>query len=385
MNNNQKPLRTHSRSFPKPLPRVANEFVAILAITLKPGTCKHYKTSLRAFYAFLENHRCPVKSVTRKHMTLWFTHLKEKKLSAPARAAYITCIRSYFYCLFEQQLLDTKPDNLIRQADIPRRPTYLPRPLPPEVDLELQQRFSNSDDPLQKGLLLMRNTGIRIGELISLPYHCVRTDLLHNSFLKVPLGKLDNERLVPLDEKTSALIEQIQAQGSASRMFLFENTHAKKVSYNSFRQSLNHAAQGIILPEPITTHRLRHTYATTLLTLGVSLQAIMRLLGHRDFNMTLRYADVTLNTIREEFFDALSQTQKIYAVNNTLSDQSNFQPLLAVSDLIAWLSKARNPTNSSISKQAQLLMRRLSRIKDDLQYLTNKIPPHSHTPEKLAG
>jgi integrase len=212
----------------------------------------------------------------------------------------------------------------------------------------------------------MRNTGMRIGELISLPYQCVRTDLQRNNFLKVPLGKLDNERLVPLDTQTFALIEEIQAQKPSPRTFLFEIAHKKKVSYNNFRQSLQHATHDIVLPEPITSHRLRHSYATSLLSAGMSLQAIMRLLGHRDINMTLRYADVTLDTVRKEFFEANTKTQARYAQTHKLNPKI-FDPIPAVIDLIAWLKKIRSTESIPQKTQAQRLINRTQNLKNDLE------------------
>ena len=56
----------------------------------------------------------------------------------------------------------------------------------------------------------MRKTGIRVGELADLPYHCVHQDSKTNHFLKVPLGKLDSERMVPLDDSALELIEKLQ-------------------------------------------------------------------------------------------------------------------------------------------------------------------------------
>jgi integrase len=59
--------------------------------------------------------------------------------------------------------------------------------------------MENSDSIYHQGLLLMRLTGLRIGELCSLERNCIRRDHLNNCFLKVPLGKLNTERLVPMD------------------------------------------------------------------------------------------------------------------------------------------------------------------------------------------
>ena len=52
------------------------------------------------------------------------------------------------------------------------------------------------------GILLMRRTGLRIGELRNLTLDCLEEDLYGNHFMKVPLGKLNNERVIPLDPET---------------------------------------------------------------------------------------------------------------------------------------------------------------------------------------
>ena len=54
----------------------------------------------------------------------------------------------------------------------------------------------------------------------------------------------------------------------------------------------------------IVPHQLRHTYATCLLRAGVSLPALMRLLGHHNANMTLIYVEVTQLDIHREYHAA---------------------------------------------------------------------------------
>lgn len=58
----------------------------------------------------------------------------------------------------------------------------------------------------------MRWTGLRVGELSKLPRDCLKTDIKGNTFLKVPLGKLNTERLVPLNPKIIELIHKIKTQ-----------------------------------------------------------------------------------------------------------------------------------------------------------------------------
>jgi hypothetical protein len=60
-------------------------------------------------------------------------------------------------------------------------------------------------------------------------------------------------------------------------------------------------------------HR-RHTYATELLHLGVSLPALMQLLGHKHINMTLRYLRITQPDLQREFYRAIQNRAQRHSV-----------------------------------------------------------------------
>src|SRR5262249_51217533 len=89
-------------------------------------------------------------------------------------------------------------EPLVLSDDFPPIKHYLPRPISLEDDALLQQHLRNRDDLFSNALLLLRSTGMRIGELFNLPADC----LLHLDndqwALHVPLGKLHTERLVPI-------------------------------------------------------------------------------------------------------------------------------------------------------------------------------------------
>ena len=55
----------------------------------------------------------------------------------------------------------------------------------------------------------MRATGMRIGELTMLELDCVHEVPGSGAWLKVPLGKLLTERMVPIDEETVEIIDRI--------------------------------------------------------------------------------------------------------------------------------------------------------------------------------
>ena len=59
-------------------------------------------------------------------------------------------------------------------------------------------------------------------------------------------------------------------------------------------------------------HRLRHTWASEMLRCGMSLPALMQLMGHKDIRMTLRYLKVTQPDLQREFYKARQNTVQPY-------------------------------------------------------------------------
>ena len=131
--------------------------------------------------------------------------------------------------------------------------------------------------------------------------------------LHVPLGKLHTERLVPADAEVRRLVARIQALRALappahlahSEGFLLpRSTGPTKTFYKSLRGDLAAAAKRAGCSGSVTPHRLRHSFATEMLRLGVSPPALMQLLGHKDIRMTLRYVEVTQLDLQREFHTA---------------------------------------------------------------------------------
>lgn len=210
---------------------------------------------------------------------------------------------------------DAPPRRLIFRTDLPRPPRLLPRYLPVDADRKLTAALAQSSCRLAAdALLVQRACGLRIGELLDLELDCVHEIPGQGSWLKVPLGKLNSERMIPLDDQVLTLVDRIAATRSPGRPIVHPRTgapadflfthHGKRLSQNAVRKELNRAAHSAGLGH-ITPHQLRHTYATALINAGVSLQALMALLGHVSTQMSLRYAHLFDHTVRTEYERAL--------------------------------------------------------------------------------
>lgn len=211
---------------------------------------------------------------------------------------------------------DAPARKLVFRSDHPRQPRLLPRYVPVDADRRLSAALEASTYRLAAdALLLARSVGLRIGELLDLELDCVHEIPRHGAWLKVPLGKLDTERMVPLDDETVALIDRITATRSVGKplphprtgqptQFLFTH-HGRRLSQNALRAELARSANTAGIGH-VTPHQLRHTYATALVNAGVSLQALMALLGHASAEMSLRYAHLFDTTVRAEYERALN-------------------------------------------------------------------------------
>jgi hypothetical protein len=132
--------------------------------------------------------------------------------------------------------------------------------------------------------------------------------------------------------------------------------------------ALRKACHNLTTPEPITSHRLRHTYATTLLAGGMSLVAIMRLLGHRDYRMTLRYAAITDETVVTEYHTALRANEQRYALPSPSAAPSSRDPLVQLLDVIRFVQKTTRD-KALDSRRTNVLVKRIRRLHADIKRL----------------
>ncbi|MGC8635218.1 MAG: tyrosine-type recombinase/integrase [Candidatus Limnocylindrales bacterium] len=310
-------------------PPLAAAFAAYLErkrATCVPRTVSCLATRLAHFGRFLAAVDPALTSLAlldrRRHIEPYLVALTDTlntKTGAPIsvadRARRVYAVANFLTEITEWGWADAPPRRLLFRSDIPRLPRPLPRYLPPDADRRLGEALAASPNRLAAdALLLARACGLRIGELLDLELDCVHEVPGQGFWLKVPLGKLDTERMVPLDGEIVALLDRIVATRSPGRPlphprtgrpadFLFTH-YGRRLSQHVLREELARAADAAGLGH-VTPHALRHTYATALVNAGVSIQALMALLGHVSAEMSLRYGRLFDATVRAEYERAL--------------------------------------------------------------------------------
>lgn len=351
-------------------------------IACKSSTIATYICNLKNFCAFL-NAKFHVDTVTSKQIasidktTLdsYLINLHQQQLAPFSCVHRFLAVRKYLAWEVERGFIVQSALHNFDRSRLPKVPDYLPRPLSSETDRLLLNRLRNSCAPYAKTFLLLRLTGLRISELINLTNDCVITTAKNEHFLKVPLGKMDNERLVPLCNEAFLIIQNLKAsrgihgkhqnpkrligiKGTVSHVYRLLDAQFKKFTSDISDQN-----------KPITFHRLRHTYATSLLSGGVSIVSIMKLLGHRRIEMSLRYAQITPTHLRNEYLRALAALESQFIRKETSTPNhgiTHVAPAEIINQLAAFVKK-ESRVNTPSRKN---LVRRLTRLATEIQ-ITN--------------
>ena len=180
-----------------------------------PDSARQYRGAARHFLIYLgEDHPavCSLNQLRRDpHILGWFAHLRSH--TPPLAQAVYVCRLLFLRSILEELAWTAQlPDlaHLIRREDIPRIPQRLPRPLTAEQDRLIQQELLRRNDLPANVFLLLRHTGMRIGECADLSYDCLHNVGPDRWAIHVPLGKLKTERMVPVDSFVCELVQRLR-------------------------------------------------------------------------------------------------------------------------------------------------------------------------------
>jgi len=225
-------------------------------------------------------------------------------------------LRSGFGWAYREGLIDSDPAARLEKVKVPRRD---PRPLTEEQAETLLAAIPSTHRRNRLLFYLLYETGMRVGEALGIHVGHVHPNATDGGYIRV-VGKGDEERIVPLIDapRTVRLLRShLKAIGKVGPLFGGDPSKggrpAEALDYTTvlhhFERYLSTARRR--RPdlferemEAVTIHRLRHSYATTKLQEGVSLQAVRKLMGHKNLQTTLRYAETDMESIKQELVEA---------------------------------------------------------------------------------
>jgi integrase len=321
----------------EPIRRIMLAWLRAKQPVVKASSIRNLASHLVAFGEYLSRHHPNLTNLAqleRAHIEAYCAWLPtrswrgqracDRRIGAHSVIAGLVAVRGFLDDITAWGWAEVPTRRLMFAGDIPRPPRQLPRALAPDVDAALMAAIGTLPDRFARiGLTVMRGAGLRLGELLDLELDCVVDYGRAGTWLKVPLGKLNSERSVPLDQATQRAITEWTAHRGTQRAlphprggrmveFLFVE-RGRRPGHARIERGLADAVAAAGLTDPdgaplhVTSHQLRHTFATAFANAGMSIQAIMALLGHRTPEMTLRYATLASPALRAAYETAMGR------------------------------------------------------------------------------
>ncbi len=230
----------------------------------------------------------------------WLAERAHQGLARSSTARAFSSVRSFFRFLDKNKLAHNASIGMLQTPKLPRS---VPKALS-EADMEEvldtapeQERAPWIDRRDAAVLLLLYGAGLRIAEALGLTKGMVETLLSGGQDTLALTGKGNKTRIVPLLPQTLEALATyrdscpyLAALGPNHAFFL--GARGGPLDPAIIQKRVREIRQYLGLPDSVTPHALRHSFATHLLGAGGDLRTIQELLGHASLSTTQRYTDV---------------------------------------------------------------------------------------------
>ncbi|MEM9716890.1 MAG: site-specific tyrosine recombinase XerD [Pseudomonadota bacterium] len=275
------------------------------------NTSLGYGRDLKDFAHFLSKRSLGLDAASRGDVEDYLISLDDAGMAASTRARRLSAIRQFYKFAYEERIVDSNP---AAQIQGPKHRRKLPKTLDEDIVIRLleaaQKTGRSKSDRLRNTCLmqLLYATGMRVSELVSLPATAVRGE----PEMILVKGKGGKERMVPISDTARAATAVWLADRDAKEdyslfaekrpsPFLFPSSskegHLTRVGFYLILKEISVIAG--VDPTLVTPHRLRHAFATHLLSNGADLRVIQVLLGHADISTTEIYTHVADEHLRD--------------------------------------------------------------------------------------
>lgn len=278
---------------------------------LSEHTVQAYRSDIAGFTTFLDgyygSHDWVWIDIDRLAIRAYLSHLTASALKKRSIARKLSAVRSFFRFLQREGVVTANPARHVRA---PRQGRVLPGYL---TQREMSQLFAlaarGSDGPGWRGardralLEILYSAGLRLSEAHGLSM----LDLdLEASRVKVR-GKGRKERIVPVGRHA---LSALQVYGrERARQFgppapadpLFVSERGVRLSRRQIQRIVTRFISLVAEESGLSTHSVRHSFATHLLDEGADLMAIKELLGHASLSTTQMYAHTSRERLREVY------------------------------------------------------------------------------------
>lgn len=283
---------------------------------LSPHTVAAYRRDLTEFSAFLDRYFNGPDwgwgGVDRLALRAFLGHLSRRGLARRTIARKLSAVRSFFRFLHREELVEANPARAVRSPKIERMlPGWLTRP-------ETERLFALAENRSAEGTFrgirdhaiveVFYATGMRLSELHGLNADSI--DLVADQVLV--RGKGRKERIVPLGRAAVHALRRyeprrdavLRARPDADRRALFLSERGGRLTRRQIQSIVRRFLDAAADDAGLSTHALRHSFATHLLDNGADLLAVKELLGHASLSTTRIYTHTSRERLKRVYNQA---------------------------------------------------------------------------------
>lgn len=269
-----------------------NWILAKISAGLAPGSIENYRHYLRVNIAPYFSSQ-DIKKIQKEDIEKMQRELSRKH-NAKGANNIMAVVKSIFKDAHRDGYLVRNPAEYIPKLKEPPRPdTYWTKP---EIDQFLK---SNIGNPLYDFFLLALNTGLRLGELGALQWDRVDFSLNQISVTRTrdksgvrETTKSNLRRIVPMNSVSRACLLKLFKTRTASP-FVFTKADGEWIDIHHVYRDLIKAKKKALITSKLSTHGLRHTFASQFMMNGGNIFDLQKILGHADLKETQRYAHLS--------------------------------------------------------------------------------------------
>jgi integrase/recombinase XerC len=281
---------------------------------VSPNTIRAYTRDLAEFTAYLGNYygaeSWTWQGIDRLAIRGYLAHLVRRGISKRSAGRSLSAVRSLYKYLHRNEIVEANP---ARAVGSPKRDKHLPEYL----DIaQMGTLFSAAETRSQGGrftgvrnlamLELFYSAGLRLSELRGINRDSL--DLLANQ-VKVR-GKGRKERIVPLGDRATLALRNYEARRDellraigpgGDRTAFFLSARGRRISTRALQNAMTTLLDLVSESAGLSTHSLRHTFATHMLDAGADLRAVQELLGHVSVQTTQIYTHTSVERLKQAY------------------------------------------------------------------------------------
>jgi len=285
------------------LPETIQIFLAYLDVEkgYSKATLSSYALDLAQWEYFLKTRNKSneqPEQINRADIHAFLAELHRQRLAKSSIARKLSSLRSFFRFLLKKKYIQQNPCQGLKN---PKQDKPQPKTLNIDQALSLMQAVI---EPTPKGLRdlalaeLLYGSGLRISETLGLNLEDID---LSQKIVRVR-GKGGKERLAPITDagrdRVKAYLEQRSAfSPHPQEQALFLGLRGRRLQRREANRILARLSKLAGLPQEISPHTLRHSFATHLLQSGADLRSVQELLGHSRISTTQRYTHLNMETV----------------------------------------------------------------------------------------